>query len=467
MKLLAEQQSKKELFKYDLKKVDRLNFIMICIIAAIVIAQSIDKRNDITVLLFALPMIALTFLIYRIKFNRFVKSLLFGIIPMLAVSLATIQYSFQIDRHYLLCATTALIALYLNKKLLLVFCGIIDAVCIALYAIAAENFLGQDTGFAYFISVFIILNGQMLVLYFLTKWGGKIIDTVTKNNEEVSTLLQKIQQAGETDKKWMEYQKNEGEKLLSNLKRLSEGELVCDLEVDLPDESIRDAYELFQQISDNLFISVNTIKGYILEISCVLAGISKGNLREDIRSQYKGDFVELKESINHIVSSLNGVLGNINAAAEQVKSGAKQVSDVNQAASQSAVQQAGSIEQLTATISDIADRTKHSATHAAQANELTAAAKKEAATGNEKMKYCIRRYQGYYQNDRGNIVSDKHTGAECCGRGRAGGCARKRLCRGGRRGSESGQQKRRSGKSDGCSDRAIYRKNTGGDIFGG
>jgi methyl-accepting chemotaxis protein len=196
--------------------------------------------------------------------------------------------------------------------------------------------------------------------------------------------MSQLQQVSDADKRQMEYQKKEVEKLLVNLERLSNGELVCEIEVDLPDESIRDAYEVFRNIADNLFISVNTIKGYILEIASVLTEISRGNLSEGIQSEYKGDFVELKDSINHIVKSLNGVLSNINGAAEQVASGAKQVSDENQSASQNAVEQASSIEQLTATVTNIADKTKQNAANATKANDLTATAKNEAVSGNQR-----------------------------------------------------------------------------------
>lgn len=195
-----------------------------------------------------------------------------------------------------------------------------------------------------------------------------------------------IKNAVRISRKQSEYQKAEVGKLLVNLERLSQGELYCDMEPDEPDTDTQEAYELFTDISTNLYHSIETIKGYITEIAGILGEVSKGNLSVDISSEYKGDFVALKEAINNIIVSLNNVLSNINTAAEQVASGSRQVSDGNQAISQGATEQASSIEELTVTIGQIAQQTKQNAMNANDASELASTAKQDALTGNEQMK---------------------------------------------------------------------------------
>jgi methyl-accepting chemotaxis protein len=83
------------------------------------------------------------------------------------------------------------------------------------------------------------------------------------------------------------------------------------------------------------------------------------------------------------------VLGNIDIAAEQVTTGSKQVADSTQALSQGATEQASSIEELTASIAQMAVQTKHNALNASQANELAIKAKDEAVQGNERMKNML------------------------------------------------------------------------------
>lgn len=379
---VAEQNS----FNYDLKKADLVNLFIVLALIIITTVQTVFRNESVSdVLIEAIPVALLMVGIYFLKFKRFVKSLLFGAIPALAICFNIYTSPFSVDRHYMLLLTVVVIALYFNTKLLLTYGGIINLLYIATYVLVPQNFIGEDSGIAFFVSIFFMLNAAIIAMYFLAKWGSHIIANVKQNNLEVNALIEQVQRASELDKKQMQYQKSEVQKLLMNLERLSRGELACDIEVELPDESIRDSYELFRNIADDLSISVNTIKGYILEITGVLTEIARGNLRESITSEYKGDFAELKDSINIIVQTLNSVLNNIDLAAEQVTSGARQVSDGNQAASQNVAEQAGSVEELSATIMSIADQTKQNAANAARANELTAEAKKEAVSGNQMM----------------------------------------------------------------------------------
>lgn len=142
----------------------------------------------------------------------------------------------------------------------------------------------------------------------------------------------------------------------------------------------------FAIVKNALNMTVETLKMYISEISNVLSQIADGILTVSIDSEYKGDFAELKTSINKAVRSFHNVLGDIDGAAEEVASGTTQVSGSSQTISQGATEQASAIEELTASISQIAQQTRHNAESANQANQISLKAKEHALTGNEKMK---------------------------------------------------------------------------------
>jgi methyl-accepting chemotaxis protein len=152
------------------------------------------------------------------------------------------------------------------------------------------------------------------------------------------------------------------------------------------DMDTQEIHSLFKNISDNLHMSVDAISNYIEDISGVLGEISNGNLNVKITSDYMGDFVKLKDSINGIVKSLNETLSEINTSADQVAAGTSQVSDGSQEISQGATEQAASIEQLTAAVTEIAAQTKHNALSANQANQMSIEAKDGAVQGNKQMK---------------------------------------------------------------------------------
>ncbi len=182
-----------------------------------------------------------------------------------------------------------------------------------------------------------------------------------------------------------QYSMNEVKKIANNLKQLKEGNLKLTLEVGEGDKYTKQERENFEEISLNFKEAVETIEGYIRELSSVLSKFADGDLTHDITNEYKGDFAALKGSINRIVSELNRIFVEINTSAEQVAQGAQQVSVGNQAISQGATEQASSIEELSSTITVIAEQTKLNAENATQSNEMAMAAKEAAAQGNRQM----------------------------------------------------------------------------------
>ena len=135
--------------------------------------------------------------------------------------------------------------------------------------------------------------------------------------------------------------------------------------------------------------TIYSVKGYIGEISQVLGDMANGNLDVEITSDYKGDFIQLKTSINNITAALNDVLSDINIAADQVATGSGQVSAGNQAISQGATEQASSIEELTATINNIAEQTRQNVMNSNESKAMALAAQKVAVEGNEQMKEML------------------------------------------------------------------------------
>jgi len=216
---------------------------------------------------------------------------------------------------------------------------------------------------------------------------GQLTSTL---DQEVRKAFIDIEKARAITEKQSAYQSEQVEKLVVNLERLSKGELYCDMSVNEPDEDTRELYELFTSVSENLHDSINAIKGYIDEIAYFLGKLAGGDMSEEIVSEYRGDFLILKESINKMTLDLNKVFHDINASAEQVASGTRQVSDGSQAISQGATEQASALEELSASVTQIAVQTRQNAANAKEANELSSKAKDGAIDGNDKMSAMLK-----------------------------------------------------------------------------
>src|SRR6056297_357881 len=117
------------------------------------------------------------------------------------------------------------------------------------------------------------------------------------------------------------------------------------------------------------------IDGYIEEISENLSDMANKDLTCGIEREYLGDFIKLKDSINLIVGQFNSVLSEINEAGEQVGAAADQVASSSQILSQGSTEQASSIEEISASVTQVAEQTKENATNSNKANELSGKAR--------------------------------------------------------------------------------------------
>ena len=382
-----EKNTKANAAAYDLKRVDLVALLVILGMVAMIVVQAFVKKfgNEYIVAGEAFVVGVLVTLIYFLKINRFLKSLLMPLIPTIAVFAVVFMNEFMLTPHYMICMSIVIAALYFDKKLLLTFGAIVNVLLIALYLLKPEHLLGDENNVAFFLSIFLMINFEIHTLFFLTKWGREIIDNVEKGKAELQGVFDKLQIASAVQEKRAAYMEEGVQELLHSMDKLSEGELDLHLELQKPDEDTKAAYSILSAIAGKLLESVANIRGYIGEISTVLAGVSEGNLNVNVTSEFKGDFMELKTSINNIVASLNTVLTDINIAAEQVAVGTRQVSDGSQAISQGATEQASSIEELTASVSEIASQTRDNAANADKANTLSTAAMESAKRGSEQM----------------------------------------------------------------------------------
>lgn len=131
--------------------------------------------------------------------------------------------------------------------------------------------------------------------------------------------------------------------------------------------------------------TITEINSYIQEISHTLDQIAYKNLAVKIQRPFLGDFDQLKIAINNIINNLNEVFFEFSKASEQVATGADQVANSSQMSSQGAMEQASSIEEITASITQLTEQTRENSENAVMANNLSSNAKLNANEGETKM----------------------------------------------------------------------------------
>ncbi|MDF3000891.1 MAG: methyl-accepting chemotaxis protein, partial [Bacillota bacterium] len=161
------------------------------------------------------------------------------------------------------------------------------------------------------------------------------------------------------------------------MREISEGNLNVSVEGDYQGE--------FGVLASAVNHTAGDLNRVVGEISESLGAISDGNLGISNVKEFKGDFIHISNSLNRILESLNSLLGDINTSSDQVSVGSKQVSDGSQTLSQGTAEQASTVEELNASVTEVAQLTKENASNANEANQLTQTVKISAEQGNQHM----------------------------------------------------------------------------------
>jgi len=114
------------------------------------------------------------------------------------------------------------------------------------------------------------------------------------------------------------------------------------------------------------------------------------NLDVAIERDYKGDFSRIKESLDNIIGKFNDIMGDIHIAANQVETASAQVAGSSQNLSQGAAEQASSVEEISASMTQVGEQTRQNAENANKANEISVDTRRIAKEGNRKMDEMVK-----------------------------------------------------------------------------
>jgi methyl-accepting chemotaxis protein len=122
---------------------------------------------------------------------------------------------------------------------------------------------------------------------------------------------------------------------------------------------------------------------YLKDTATVIERVSDGDLTVSISPRSQHDI--LNTAMKRMVHSMNGVMTDVQRSAKQVAGGANQINDASQGLSQSATEQASSLEEITSSMNEIKSQTKTNAENATQANGLAQTARDGAERGSEQV----------------------------------------------------------------------------------
>lgn len=160
-------------------------------------------------------------------------------------------------------------------------------------------------------------------------------------------------------------------------KRLRQGDLNTRVEFESDDEIGAMAADLQDTFA--------TLQLYINQIRECLIKIGSGDLSIEIPRDFRGDFVQIGDSLDNLLAALNDTIHQIASSSSMVSSGAGQIAQSSQELSHNTGRQAQLMEELLSALDVAARQTKEDGENANQVTVLSTQAGAQVALGNQKM----------------------------------------------------------------------------------
>jgi len=145
------------------------------------------------------------------------------------------------------------------------------------------------------------------------------------------------------------------------------------------------------EMAESLISSIDMLAGCIRDIESILGNMADGNfdVNADDSIEYKGEFIHLKDAVNKIILSMNKLFVTLSDSVELVSSSSEEVSASTQVLNEGAVEQAGSLEELSENCNRMLEKSKRNAEIADKTKQFTLGVRKTVDESNDKMNQLI------------------------------------------------------------------------------
>lgn len=168
------------------------------------------------------------------------------------------------------------------------------------------------------------------------------------------------------------------------MKTFAKGDLSSDFPSLETDDEVNDLAVVAGEMAHNL-------RGIITSMNNQVNTLANGNFMAEMENpeMFVGDFVGLKDGLEHLVKKMKETLLQIDEASIQVDAGSGQLAESATALAEGATDQAGAVEELTATVTDVAASSEETAKQIGAAYEEGLTYRQQAEHGSSEMNNLI------------------------------------------------------------------------------
>lgn len=171
------------------------------------------------------------------------------------------------------------------------------------------------------------------------------------------------------------------QELAERLKAFAKGDLSSEFPVIDTQDEVADIENVAREMAQNLDVIIEDIKYCMGEM-----GNGNYTVRTSAEEKYTGDFEALLLSIRQMHRNMNDTLHQIDDSSVQVLAGSENLAQAAQNLAEGATEQAGAVEELLATFSDIISGVEKTVQHVGEAGSMSRQYAEDAKKSSEEMK---------------------------------------------------------------------------------
>ncbi len=171
------------------------------------------------------------------------------------------------------------------------------------------------------------------------------------------------------------------DKVVDASQQLKQGDFEIEIQAESDDE--------IGTLSNAFSEAATTLRSIIQDLKSVLKEMAANNFAIHPDVDYPGEFEDIRNSLFAVVADLSTTLSEINVVSEQVAANAENISQGAQSLTEGATDQASSVEELQATITNVSEEVGRNAETAKSANEMAKDVGDEITVTNTSMQEVV------------------------------------------------------------------------------
>ncbi|MCP5500992.1 MAG: nitrate- and nitrite sensing domain-containing protein [Leptospiraceae bacterium] len=140
-------------------------------------------------------------------------------------------------------------------------------------------------------------------------------------------------------------------------------------------------YAFYSEMIDGINQMMDSVIFPIQETIEVMSGISSGNLHKKIQGEYRGDFFQLKDSVNATVDKIEEIVGDLRRVSDEIETSVSQIKRISKSINEGAELQASNTEESSAAIEEITSTIVMNNDNAAKTNVISKTVSEKAEVG--------------------------------------------------------------------------------------